>query len=136
VKFLVGLIIVVGLSLGVWQIYQLWENDKEKSPDTTASPPAAPPEISGEELRGLPPNLQGPLRTAEEHGAAALRAFLTAHGGEIKDPRRAWIELDYVVLVGASDPGEARLVFRKVQARLTPASPVYNRMKLLEKTYE
>ena len=83
-----------------------------------------------------PRGLEGPLDAAEQHGAVALREFLAAHGNAIKDPRRAWIELDYVVLAGASDPGEARRVYSKVKARLTPDSPVYSRLKQLEKTYE
>jgi hypothetical protein len=93
-------------------------------------------EVSGDQLPGLPPSLQGPLQTAEDHGATALREFLTTHSHEIKDPRRAWIELDYVVLAGASDLADARLKFGKVKARLAPGSPVYDRMKQLEKTYQ
>jgi hypothetical protein len=133
VKFVVTLIIVVGLSLGAWQIYQYWGNFKEKTPEAAAP---ARVEVSGDQLPGLPARLEGPLQTAEEHGAAALREFLTDHGKEIQDPRRAWIELDYVVLAGVSDPGEARRVFAKVEGRLTSVSPVYDRMKQLQKTYE
>jgi hypothetical protein len=135
VKFVIGLIIVVGLSLGAWQVYQFWGNYSDKPAPTTAPTPA-PAEVNGDQLPGLPSTLNGPLQTAEEHGVTALRDFLAGHGSEIKDPRRAWIELDYVVLAGASDAGEARRVFQKVQARLTPSSPVYNRMKQLEKTYD
>ena len=134
-KFVIGLIIVVGLSLGAYQIYEYWGNFKDKPPAST-SLPQAPPEISGDQLPGLPRGLEGQLGEAEQHGAAAMKEFLAAHGKEIQDPRLAWIQLDYVILAGASDPGEARLVFRKVQARLTSGSPVYSRMKQLEKTYE
>jgi hypothetical protein len=133
-KFVIGLIIVVGLSLGAWQLYQYWGNFKEKPPATAAQAP--PPEVTGEALPGLPGQLEGPLQNAEQNGAAAMKAFLAAHAKEIKDPRLAWIQLDYVILAGASDPGEARLVFRKVQGRLTAGSPVYSRMKQLEKTYQ
>ncbi len=76
------------------------------------------------------------MQAAEQHGAAGLREFLAAHGGQIKDPRLAWIELDYVVLAGESNPGEARRVFAKVRARLDSTSPVYSRLKQLEKTYQ
>jgi hypothetical protein len=133
VKFVVGLIIVVGLSLGAWQIYQYLETSQEKTPLATA---AAPAQITGDQLAGLPPSLEGALQTAEQNGATALREFLAAHGKAIQDPRRAWIELDYVVLVGANDPGEARRVFVKVKGRLAPGSPAYNRMQQLAKTYE
>jgi|SRR5580658_3790115 hypothetical protein len=132
-KFVIGLIIVVGLSLGAWQIYQYWGTVNDKPAPAAAS---APPELSSEQLPGLPPQLAGPLGTAEQGGMAALKEFLALHGREIKDPCRASIELDYVVFASASDPGEARRVFQKVQARLTAGSPVYKRMKQLEKTLE
>lgn len=131
-KFVIALVIIVGLSLGAWQLYQYWGNFKDKPPATVN----APAEVSGDQLAGLPSNLESPLQTAEQHGASALKEFLTVHGKEIKDPRLAWIQLDYVVLVGASDRGEARLVFRKVEARVTDGSPVYSRVKELEKTYQ
>ena len=134
-KWMAGLIVVAGRCLGVWQFFQYWENFMGKAPKPALAAPA-PVEVSGEQLPGLPDALQGPLQTAEQHGATALREFLAAHGNAIKDPRRAWIELDYVVLAGANDPGEARRVFARVKGRLTPASPVYNRLKQLAKTYE
>jgi hypothetical protein len=134
-KFVIGLIIVVGLALGAYQIHEYWGNFKDKPPGT-ASQPQAPPEVSGEQLPGLPRPLEGPLQLAEQNGGAAMKEFLAAHAKEIKDPRLAWIQLDYVILAGTSDPGEARRVFKKVQGRLTDGSPVYSRMKQLEKTYE
>ncbi len=53
-----------------------------------------------------------------------------------KDPRLAWIELDYVQLVAPKNPGEAKRVFADVKQRTPPESPVYKRVKELEKTYE
>jgi hypothetical protein len=132
-KFVISVIIIVGLWLGVSQFYHYWEKFKGKSPQADAPAQA---EVSGDQLSGLPDKLQGPLQVAEEHGAPALREFLADHGQEIQDPRRAWIELDYIVLVGLSSPEEARRVFAQVKARLAPSSPVYDRMKQLEKTYE
>jgi hypothetical protein len=132
-KFVIGLIIVVGLSLGAYQFSQYYGKFQDKPPTAAAS---ARVEVSGDQLPGLPPNLQGPLQDAENQGAAALKAYLTDHAREIKDPRRAWIELDYVVLAGATDLSNARLVFGKVKARLTPDSPAYARLKELQKTYE
>jgi hypothetical protein len=132
VRFLVGLIIVVGLSMGAWQLYEYWGNFKEKEP--VVAPPQ--PDNFGDQLAGMPPRLQPVLEVAQKRGAAGLHDFLTMYGNTISDPRRAWIELDYVVLVAQSSPGEARRVFAKVKSRVQSGSPVYNRVKQLEKTYE
>jgi hypothetical protein len=132
-KYVVAAIIIIGLSLGAWQIYQYWGTFNPRTP--AASAPAQPV-ISGEQLPGLPPALEEDLQSAEQHGAHALREFLAANARKIKDPRLAWIELDYVVLAGESNPGEARRVFAKVKARLDSTSPAYDRLKQLEKTYQ
>jgi hypothetical protein len=65
-----------------------------------------------------------------------LKDFLSTYGNTVNDPRLAAIELDYAVLVAPSNPSEARRVFAKVKGRLQENSPVYDRMKRLEKTYE
>ena len=113
-KVVVGLISVVGLSLGAGHFYQDWGTVNDKTPSRNRGRAG---EVNGEHLPGLPPQLAGPVQTAEHGGTAAMKEFLSAHAKEIKDPRRAWIELDYVVLAGANDPGEARRVFQKVKAR-------------------
>ena len=65
-----------------------------------------------------------------------MHDFLAAHGDKIADPRKAWIELDYVVLLAQSSPGAARQKFQEVKSRVQPDSPVYGRVRQLEKTYE
>jgi hypothetical protein len=132
-KFLIALVIVVGLSVGAWQFYNYWGHYKPK--DTTSAR-QRPPEIPDDQLEGLPPTLQPALNAARERGATGLKDFLGAYGNTINDPRLAAIELDYAVLVAASNPTEARRVYAKVKARLQANSPAYDRMKRLEKTYE
>jgi hypothetical protein len=132
-KFVIGVIIIIGLSLGAYQIYEYWGKFKAPEP-VAAEVPAAP--SSGEELPGLPPRLQPILQQAEQRGAPGLHDFLNTYGNTVADPRRAWIELDYVVLVAPSSPAEARRIFAKVKSRVTSGSPVYPRLQQLEKTYE
>ena len=134
-RFLVGLIIIVGLALGAWQLYEYWGNFKDKEPTATVAATASV-DISGTQLPGMLPKLQPVLEVAEKRGAPGLRDFLNMYGNTISDPRRAWIELDYVVLLAQSSPGEARRQFAKVKSRVQPGSPVYDRVKQLEKTYE
>jgi len=133
-KFLVGLVIVVGLSLGVWQLHEYWGQFKAKEPESAAA--TVPMEVSGDQLPGLPSKLQSALDMARSRGAAGLHDFLATYGNKIEDPRRAWIELDYVVLLAQSSPGAARQEFAKIKSRVPPDSPVFNRVKQLEKTYE
>jgi hypothetical protein len=132
-KFIITVIVVVGLSLGAWQIYQYWGTFKEKEQPSAAG---SAPTSTGLELSGMPPSLQSTLDASEQRGATGLRDFLTTYGKTIGDPRLAWIQLDYVVLVAPSNPGEARKVFEQIKSRVGPDSPVYNRVKQLEKTYE
>jgi len=54
----------------------------------------------------------------------------------VQDPRKAWIELDYCVMVAREDPAEAKRVFRDVKARTAASSPVWPRIQKLQKTYE
>ncbi len=133
IKFVISVVIIVGLGLGAWQLNNYWKTFKPKE---TSSARQAPPEIPDDQLPGMPPSLQPALDAARARGAVGLKEFLTAYGNAISDPRRASIELDYTVLVALSDTSEARRAFAKVKGRLQPDSPVYNRMKQLEKTYQ
>ena len=133
-KSIITAVIFFGLCLGAWQIYQFLE--KNEATRQTAAAPGAGTVPNGDQLSGLPPKLAPALEAAQQRGAAGLRDFLSAHGKEVADPRLAWIELDYVVVVAPSDPVAARKVFAQVKERLTPDSPVFSRMQQLEKTYE
>lgn len=141
-KFVIGLIIVVGLSLGAYQFYEYYSKYQGKSEDQIEHPTAAAPApvqnyaASGDQLPGLPPKLQPILETAEKRGASGLHDFLQTYGSQISDPRKAWIELDYVEFLSQGSPGEARHLFKEVQARTQQDSPVYGRVKQLEKTYD
>lgn len=133
-KFVITVIIAVGLSLGAWQLYNYWGTFKEKEAPPAGAPP--PTVASGMQLPGMPPRLQSALDASEQRGANGVRDFLTTYGKTINDPRLAWIQLDYVVLVAPSNPAEARRVFAQVKSRIDTGSPVYSRIKQLEKTFD
>ena len=130
-KFIVGAIIVIGLAVGGWNLYVYWGNFKEK--DAAATTPV---QVDTSDLRGMPASLESALDAAKKRGAVGLHDFLATYGKTIADPKLASIELDYVVLVAQSSPGEARVTFAKVKKRTPANSPVYKRVKQLEKTYE
>ena len=62
-----------------------------------------------------------------------MKNWLKTHSQSVEDPRKAWIELDYCVAVAREDPAEARRVFATVKERTPPSSPVWPRIKQLEK---
>jgi hypothetical protein len=83
----------------------------------------------------MPAPLEPILSEAHRKGASGLRQFLARHGHNLEDPRLAWIELDYVVLVAQKDHAEARRVFARVQERITEDSPVHPRVQRLAVTF-
>ena len=85
---------------------------------------------------GMPASLEPTLEAAKEKGAAALKKWLDQYRNYVKEPRLSEIELDYVVMVGRSDPPEARRVFAEVKARNGDDSPVAERIVKLARTYE
>jgi hypothetical protein len=121
-----------------WVIFQQWENvQSEREAQAQANAPAA---VNPRSLPGIPDAMKGTLEDSlvkvQRQGAAGLREWLKAYGQYVEDPRRAWIELDYCVLVARDNPAEARKIFHDVKERTPPFSPVYPRIKQLEKTYE
>jgi hypothetical protein len=87
-------------------------------------------------LPGMPYELDASYNAAKSQGHAAIKKWLTLYGTQIQDPRKAWIELDYCVLVSRDNPQEARAVFASVKGRLKESSPVYPRLKQLEKSFD
>jgi hypothetical protein len=67
---------------------------------------------------------------------AALRNWLKVTKGRVQDPRLAWIQLDFVELIGRDSPNEAREVFNDVKPRIATNSPIYSRVQKLEKTFQ
>jgi hypothetical protein len=131
-KVIAALIIIVVL-WGGWELFLYW--DKVKNEDETKEKQEAAM-VNGDQLPGMAYQLEASLQAARKQGAAGLKNWLKANGQSVEDPRKAWIELDYCVAVAREDPSEARRVFAEVKGRTPPSSPVWPRIKQLEKTYE
>ena len=131
---LIAALIIVAVLCGVWQLFLYWEKVKNEEERTQKQEAAAA--VMGDQLPGLPYQLEASLQTARKQGAAGLRNWLKSNSRSVEDPRKAWIELDFCVAVAREDPAEAKRVFAAVKERIGPASPVWTRMKQLEKTYE
>jgi len=93
-------------------------------------------DIKPEQLDGLPYQLEQSLTAAEKNGATGLRDWLKIFGAQVKDPRKGWIELDYCVAAMREDPQAAKKVFQSVKERTSTNSPIYPRVRQLERTFE
>src|SRR5213593_2004335 len=131
---LIAALIIVAVLYGGWHLFLYW--DKVKNEEETAHKQAASSVINPEQLPGVPQSLEPSLQAAQQQGPAALRKWLKDYHKIIQDPRKAWIELDYCVSVAREDPAEAKRVFAAVKERTPPSSPVWPRIKQLEKTYQ
>jgi len=131
---LIGVLIIVAVLYGGWNLFLYW--DKVKNEKESVRKEAAAAAVTGESLQGMPFGLEQSLQAAKNQGAAGLKNWLKVYGQTVKDPRKAWIELDYCVQISREDPAEARRIFAEVKKRTQSSSPVWSRIKRLEKTYE
>ena len=132
---LVGIFIILLVIVGSLKLYEYWEKvDAEKELKEKAIDGSS---LDGRGLPGLPYQLEPMLIEAQKQ-TSTFKEWLEMHkkSRTIKDPRLAWIELDYLVLVARENPVEAKKVFAEVKKRVPKDSPVYPRIKALEKTYE
>lgn len=135
-RYVITILLIVGAVWGVRSLISYYDAVKAKQAgdESGATTEAAAPASTA--LPGLPPSLEASLQTAQRQGAAGLKNWLKAYRGYVSDPRLAAIELDYVVLLGPGNLKEARQVFAAVKQRTPQTSPVYPRIKQLEKTYQ
>jgi hypothetical protein len=132
-KLIAVFIIIVAL-FGGYHLFLYWE--RVKNEEETKKKQAVAAAVQGENLSGLPPGLEPSLKAAQQNSPAAFRKWLKTYDKALQDPRKAWIELDYCVAIAREDPSEARRVFAEVKKRTPPSSPVWPRVKSLEKTYK
>jgi hypothetical protein len=135
---LLTLLLIIGAIWGGKQLYDYWETVKAKkeTEDRGGAPPPATTPAASAALPGLPANLEASLQAAQKQGVAGLKNWLNLYRPYVSDPRLAAIELDYIVLIGSTNPQEARRLFSAVRQRTPSNSPVYERVKRLEKTYQ
>ncbi len=130
-KLITILIILVVGFIG-YHLFEYWQT-VEKEQDQKKP---VVQQLTGDELQGMPDKLLLSYQAAQKRGLEGLRDWLKAYGNEVKDPRKAWIQLDYCLLVQREDIGEAKRVFADVKARTPKNSPVWPRIQDLAKTYE
>jgi hypothetical protein len=133
-KTLIIIAVVAIVALGAWQLFDYWEKISDEK--DTQQKNAATAVVNPDSLQGLPMGYENSLRSAQEQGAAALGNWLKVYGPAVQDPRKAWIQLDYVLLITRDNPQEAKRIFNEVKDRTPPSSPVWPRVHELEKSYQ
>ena len=131
---LIAALIIAAVLYGGWELFFYWE--RVKNEEETKKKQEIAQAVTEDRLPGVPYQLEPSLKAAREQGAAGLKNWLKTYNASIQDPRKAWIELDYCVLLSRQDPAEARRLFAEIKSRLSPDSPVWARIKRLEQTYE
>ncbi len=130
----IGVLFILAVAYLGYLLFQQW--DKAQMEHDNARKLAAVTAFTPESLPGMPYQLDQSLRAAREKGPAAFRAWFNTYERQLADPRKAWIELDLCVALARENPAEAKRIFSSVKGRVPPASPVWPKMKELEKTFE
>jgi hypothetical protein len=134
-KVVLSIIIVVLVFVGGWKIWNYWAKVREQENIVQVDTPT---ELDPNSIPGLPGTLEYKLIEAKQRGPKTLKQFIDAwkNSPEVKDPRMAWIELDYVTMIASSDPLEAKRIFLDVKKRIPTNSVIYPRIRSLAKSYE
>jgi 4-amino-4-deoxy-L-arabinose transferase-like glycosyltransferase len=114
-------------------LFQKWDEARLEQYNQSKLQPAA---VTGESLQGMPYQLEPTLRAAKDKGSAAFQAWFTANERNLADPRKAWIELELCMALSRDNPAEAKKIYAAVKSRVPPSSPVFPKLKSLEKAFE
>ena len=131
-KGVISAVVVILVLYGAWEIWLYWD---QVSHDRDLAAKQAAIQVNEESLAGMPNNLEKSYQAARAQGISPWRNWMRQHLQMVADPRRAWIELDFMVAIARDEPAEARKIFAEVKSRTPESSPVYGRVKQLENTY-
>jgi len=126
-------LIIAAVAFVGYRVYLHWAKIQEERAGHTPAPVVS---VTGDSLPGMPASLESGCRAAKDKSASAFRTWFKANEAQIADPRKAWIELDLCVAIRRDNPAEAKEIFARVKKRLPPSSPVWPRMKELEKAFQ
>lgn len=135
-KVLIGVLIALIVGIGGYKLFEHWEAVKERR--VLEEKAARGAEINPDNLPGLPWQLVQKLRDAQQAGPASVKNFIEycKRVPDAKDPRLAWVELDYAVSITSTDPVEAKKIYQAVKKRTPEDSPIQPRLKMMAKNYE
>ncbi|MGH7970840.1 MAG: hypothetical protein ACREIC_19135 [Limisphaerales bacterium] len=131
---LIALVIAVAVLYGGWELFLYW--DSVKNDEETQKKQAAASVVIPEQLPGVPYELENALQAATSHGADGLGAYLKQYRSRLQDPRKAWLQMDYCQMLAREDTADAKRLFAEIKARTPTNSPVWPRVKQLEKIFQ
>ena len=130
----IWVLIVLGVGYIGYLLFQQW--DKARLEHDGKQKEAVAAVVMGDSLAGMPYQLDASYRAAKANGPAAFRTWFNANEKLISDPRKAWIELELCLALFRENPAEAKRIYAAVKGRVPPSSPVYGKVKELEKTFQ
>ena len=131
---LIWVLVIAAVAFVGYRFYLYWAKIQEEHDGRKEAAPIV--NVSGDALPGMPPQLDAGCRAAKDKSPTAFRVWFKANEKQLTDPRKAWIELDLCVAIRRDNPAEAKEIFARVKKRVPPSSPVWPRMKELEKAFE
>lgn len=131
---LIGALMILLVAWGGYKVFTYYKQVEEQR--WIEKEQASGKGIDPSKLAGVPYQLESSLQQAQSRGAAGLGQWLDLHGNQIRDPRKAWIQLDYCTLLASDDPQKAKAVYADVKSRLRESSLVYPRLRQLQKSFE
>jgi hypothetical protein len=131
---IIGAFIIVLFIVAGWKLVAYYKQVEDENRNRAKVEQGA--DVKPEQLAGMPYQFDQSLQAAQKNGAAGLREWLKVYGPQVNDPRKAWIEMDYCIAVIREDPIDAKRVFQGVKERTATNSPVFPRVRQLERTFE
>jgi hypothetical protein len=133
-KALISIFIIAVFVFCGWKIFSYYQ--KVEAENQTKQKVETGAELRPDDLPGLPAGLFTSLQAAQKNGSTGLREWLKFYGAQVQDPRKAWIELDCSLALLRTDPNDAKRIFNAVKDRTSTNSPVYPRIRQLEKSFQ
>jgi ABC-type nitrate/sulfonate/bicarbonate transport system substrate-binding protein len=135
-KLLISILIILMVILGAFKLWDYWDKVSQEQEQNQKAADGS--DVDPKQLQGMYWDVEQIYNEALQKGPEAVKQFLDRFekSPKFKDPRKAWVELDYVVSITGSDPVQAKQRFLTVKERVRTNSVVYPRLRAMAKTYE
>ena len=135
-KVVISILIIIFVGVGAFKLWEYWDRVNLEKEQTERAADGS--DIKEQQLSGMSYELAERYNQAKQKGASGVKDFLEAYGKAptFEDPRKAWIELDYALLIVGSDPLEAKKIFLDVKQRTPTNAFIYPRIRAMSKTFE